>query len=53
MVKSLATPVHLSNTPLVYHRHPPTLGEHTDAVATELGYSEEQIRQMHDKGVIA
>lgn len=53
LVKSIATPVHLSDTPLVYHRHPPTLGEHTDEVVHELGYSQEQIQQMHKEGVIA
>jgi len=52
IVKSLATPVHLSATPLVYHRHPPTLGEHTNEVATELGYTNEQIQQMRNEGVI-
>ncbi len=53
IVKSLATPVHLSDTPLVYHRHPPTLGEHTDSVVQELGYSAEQVQQMRTEGVIA
>lgn len=53
IVKSLATPVHLADTPLVYHRHPPTLGEHTDQVIAELGFSPEQIAQLHAQGVIA
>ncbi|MEQ8675409.1 MAG: CaiB/BaiF CoA-transferase family protein [Aggregatilineales bacterium] len=53
MVKSLATPVHLSDNPLVYRRHPPTLGEHTDQVIAELGFSPEQISQLHQQGVIA
>lgn len=53
LVKSIATPVHLSDTPLIYHRHPPTLGEHTDEVVHELGYSAEQILSLRDKGVIA
>jgi len=52
IVKSLATPVHLSDTPLIYHRHPPILGEHTDEVVRELGYSQEQIELMHQQGVI-
>ena len=52
-VKSLATPVHLSDTPLVYHRHPPALGEHSDEVLSELGYSREKIRQLRQRGVIA
>lgn len=52
-VKSLATPVHLSDTPLVYYRHPPTLGEHSDEVLAELGYSQEEIHQLRQQGVIA
>ncbi|MGB1289061.1 MAG: CaiB/BaiF CoA transferase family protein, partial [Aggregatilineales bacterium] len=51
MLKSFATPVHLSKTPLVYHRHPPTLGEHTDEVVQELGYSPEQVKNMRTEGV--
>jgi len=52
-VKSLATPVHLSDTPLVYHRHPPALGEHSDEVLAELGYSPSEIGQLREQGVIA
>ena len=32
LIKSLATPIHLADTPLVYRRHPPRLGEHSDEV---------------------
>lgn len=53
MIKSLATPVHLSDTPLIYRRHPPTLGEHTDEVVQEIGYSQDQVQQMRNEGVIA
>ncbi|MCY4465611.1 MAG: CaiB/BaiF CoA-transferase family protein [Chloroflexi bacterium] len=53
MVKSLATPVHLSHTPLVYHRHPPRLGEHSDQVAAELGYDQQAIDQLRADGVLA
>jgi crotonobetainyl-CoA:carnitine CoA-transferase CaiB-like acyl-CoA transferase len=53
IVKSLATPVHLSETPLVYHRHPPRLGEHTDEVLRELGYTGAQLADLHTKGVVA
>ncbi|MEM6281588.1 MAG: CaiB/BaiF CoA-transferase family protein [Chloroflexota bacterium] len=53
IVKSLATPVHLSETPLVYYRHPPTLGEHTDEVVAELGYDAGAILQLRTDGVIA
>ncbi|MDE2949267.1 MAG: CaiB/BaiF CoA-transferase family protein [Chloroflexota bacterium] len=53
MVKSLATPVHLSDTPLSYRRHPPRLGEHSDEVAAELGYSAADIARLRADGVLA
>lgn len=36
-VKGSASPIKLSATPAVYHRRPPTFGEHTDAVLDEFG----------------
>jgi crotonobetainyl-CoA:carnitine CoA-transferase CaiB-like acyl-CoA transferase len=53
LIKSIATPVHLSETPLVYRRHPPRLGEHTDQVLAELGYDAAALRDLHQKGIIA
>ena len=52
LVKSLATPVHLADTPLVYHRHPPRLGEHSDEVAAELGYSADEVAALRADGVL-
>lgn len=52
MVKSIASPIHLSDTPLVYHRHPPMLGEHTDEILTELGRSADQIGQLRAAQVV-
>ena len=53
MVKSLATPVHMSDTPLSYRRYPPRLGEHSDEVAAELGYGEADIARLRADGVLA
>ncbi len=53
VVKSLATPVHLNDTPLVYRRHPPRLGEHSDEVALELGYSEAEVAALRAEGALA
>jgi crotonobetainyl-CoA:carnitine CoA-transferase CaiB-like acyl-CoA transferase len=36
-VRLLATPVHLSETPVTYRRRPPLLGEHTEEVLRQLG----------------
>lgn len=53
IVKSIATPVHLSDTPLAYYRHPPRLGEHSDEILAELGLTAETISTLRQKGVIA
>ena len=36
-------PAFLSSTPGAIRRHAPTLGEHTDAILSELGYDESAI----------
>lgn len=51
-LRSLATPVHMSASPLRYDRHPPTLGEQTDEILCELNFSNEQIMDMRSQGVI-
>lgn len=53
LVKSIATPVHMSDTPLSYRLHPPQLGEHTDEVLRELNYEDEQIATFRDRGIVA
>jgi glutaryl-CoA transferase len=52
IVKSLATPIHMSDSPLVYRRHPPRLGEHTDEVLSELGYNSSQLAELRQQNVI-
>ncbi len=51
-LRSLACPLHLSDTPASYRLPPPLLGEHTDAVLRSLGYEEEAIRRMHEEGAV-
>jgi len=36
-----------------HHHPPPQLGEHTDEVLGELGFSGEQIATLRDKGIVA
>jgi len=48
----MVTPVELSLTPGEIRRRPPTLGEHTDQIMAELGYSEEEVKQLRDKRVV-
>ena len=45
-------PLHFSRTPADIRRHPPLLGEHTDEVLEELGYSHADIEQLRDGDVI-
>lgn len=53
MMRSIATPVHLSDTPLVYRCHPPRLGEHTNEVLGEFGFNAEQLERLRMNSVIA
>ena len=46
------TPVDLSDTPGRFRVRAPTLGEHTDAVLGELGYSPAEIDALRNKGVV-
>jgi len=45
-------PVDLSETPGLFRHRAPTLGEHTDAVLKELGYTADVIEGFRSKGVI-
>jgi crotonobetainyl-CoA:carnitine CoA-transferase CaiB-like acyl-CoA transferase len=47
-----ATPVKLHGTPGTVYRRPPVLGEHTDEVLGELGYSKEEIEGLKRSGAI-
>jgi crotonobetainyl-CoA:carnitine CoA-transferase CaiB-like acyl-CoA transferase len=46
------TPVDLSETPGRFRHRAPTLGEHTDAILTELGYTTADIAGFRTRGVI-
>ena len=51
-VKVIASPVKLSATRATVRSAPPLLGQHSDAVLTELGYDEEMITRLRGAGVI-
>lgn len=45
-------PVKMGDTPQSVRYYPPLLGEHTDDVLSELGYSTEDIQQLKNKQII-
>jgi len=51
-LKTVASPVRLSRTPVSYRSAPPLLGAHTDDVLNELGYDGEAIAALRRDGVI-
>ncbi len=53
MVKVIANPVRLSETPADYRVAPPTLGQHTDEILHDLlGVSTCEITKMREQGII-
>lgn len=50
--KMLGIPLKLSRTPGMIYSPPPRLGEHTEAVLKELGYSDEMIKVLENEQVI-
>jgi crotonobetainyl-CoA:carnitine CoA-transferase CaiB-like acyl-CoA transferase len=51
-LKLLDFPVGMSETPSTMRNAPPTLGEHTDEILTELGYSASEIAELRDKHIV-
>ena len=51
-VPMMEMPVRLSATPGTLHQRAPLLGEHTDAILTDLGYSTDEIEGFRAEGVI-
>ncbi|WP_338451040.1 CaiB/BaiF CoA-transferase family protein [Niallia oryzisoli] len=51
-LKMLGVPIKLSDTPGSVRKAPPLLGENTEEILELLGYSNEEIANLKDKGVI-
>ena len=49
-VKLIKTPIFTSGEAPKIHRRPPLIGEHTSEILQEVGYSQEEIEKMLDKG---
>ena len=50
-VRNIGFPVKLSATPPVVQRPAPTLGQHTEEVLAEHGYSQDEIVAFRDTGI--
>ena len=51
-LRTLGSPIKLSETPADAHRRAPLLGEHTDEVLEEFGFSEQEIASLHRSGAV-
>ena len=51
-VPLVGSPLKLSASPVAYRLPPPLLGEHTDAVLSEVGYGDEEIASLREIGVL-
>ena len=50
--RSIANPIRMTETPVRYHRAPPLLGEHTEAILGEMGMVPEEISVLRAKGAV-
>jgi crotonobetainyl-CoA:carnitine CoA-transferase CaiB-like acyl-CoA transferase len=51
-VAELSNPLHFSESPIDYQRHPPLLGEHCDEILTGLGYPADEIAAFRAAGIV-
>jgi crotonobetainyl-CoA:carnitine CoA-transferase CaiB-like acyl-CoA transferase len=51
-IKQMGPPFHFSVTPVAAQRPGPGLGEHTDEVLAELGYSDERVAELRAAGAV-
>jgi len=52
LVRSLGFPPHLRAGAISYRLAPPTLGQHTDQILAELGFTANDILRLHEGGVV-
>jgi formyl-CoA transferase/CoA:oxalate CoA-transferase len=48
----MGLPVKLSNSDNLIKKRPPLLGEHTDEILQNLGFTEENIKEFKEKRII-
>ena len=52
-VRLMASPLKLSGTPVLAPQAPPTLGQDSDAILTELGYDSTRIERLRSCGAVS
>ena len=52
IAKSVGNPIHFSETPVTYRKHPPLLGEHNQEILRELGKRDDEVFKLRQDGVI-
>jgi len=52
-VKTLGLPIRFSDAPTSVKRGAPVLGEHTDEILEELGYTSNECKQMRESGAVS
>ena len=52
-MRQLRNPVRFQQTPASLRRHPPRLGQHTDELLREVGYSDEEIRELRESSTVS
>ena len=51
-VPQVRTPIKFSDSEMVYETPPPGLGEHTDEVLAELGYTPDEVAELHSRKIV-
>ena len=51
-IKLTSPPVNFSETPAAINRLPPLLGEHNEEILKEIGYTDEEISQLHEDQIL-
>jgi crotonobetainyl-CoA:carnitine CoA-transferase CaiB-like acyl-CoA transferase len=52
-MKTLGSPIKMSATPPDVSRRAPQLGEHSDEILREAGFSEAEIKALRDAGALS